>query len=550
MKLIFTFLFGLITIFSCTTQIKKENEQTTPPHLRELKKEKQQNSRSYLDNGDFQKGTYPKSKYWGSYDQLRGEVHYSRNFNNNNNNLVAEVNSKNSLTQELRNLVVGKKYTLGFKASRAVPVWNSDAPPPKIVSGKILIDEGKSLNTLFSKKGAFDLQPMYFEFIATKSNPKLVIEYVGESYTNFGIVLDDIRINEGSKETYYFSAPKKITKSGKLYFKDNFIFVNDVNEGVHIINNQNPKSPKKTAFLNIPGNTDVSIKGDYLFANSHSDLVVYDIKNIENIIYTGTVKNVFRQQMVPLEVEEFADPVFNIDEQVHESEERSTSESDNTGKSGSMARFKIIDNYLYVIGATDLTLFDIGFISKDKLPVKIKTIQIGRDIETVFKLNSNLFIGSRSGMFIYDVSDPLFPKFTSSFVHFKACDPVVADGNYAYVTLRAGSQCGTTLESQLQIIDIKNIKKPKLLVTYPLENPYGLGVHKDFLFICDGTNGLQVFDKSDPTNLKQLAHFKGIESYDVIPLSKSLLMIGDNSLVQYEFADQKNLNLLSRFKLD
>ena len=262
------------------------------------------------------------------------------------------------------------------------------------------------------------------------------------------------------------------------------------------------------------------------------------------------MKNVFRQQMVPLEVEEFADPVFNIDEQVHESEERSTSESDNTGKSGSMARFKIIDNYLYVIGATDLTLFDIGFISKDKLPVKIKTIQIGRDIETVFKLNSNLFIGSRSGMFIYDVSDPLFPKFTSSFVHFKACDPVVADENYAYVTLRAGSQCGTTLESQLQIIDIKNIKKPKLLVTYPLENPYGLGVHKDFLFICDGTNGLQVFDKSDPTNLKQLAHFKDIESYDVIPLSKSLLMIGDNSLVQYEFADQKNLNLLSRFKLD
>ena len=549
MKLIFTFLFGLITVFSCTTQIKKENEQTTLPHLTELKKEKQQNSRSYLDNGDFQKGTYPKSKYWGSYEQLRGELHYSRNFNNNN-NLVAEVNSKNSLTQELRNLVVGKKYTLGFKASRAVPVWNSDAPPPKIVSGKILIDEGKSLNTLFSKKGAFDLQPMYFEFIATKSNPKLVIEYVGESYTNFGIVLDDIRINEGSKETYYFSAPKKITKSGKLYFKDNFIFVNDVNEGVHIINNQNPKSPKKTAFLNIPGNTDVSIKGDYLFANSHSDLVVYDIKNIENIIYTGTVKNVFRQQMVPLEVEEFADPVFNIDEQVHESEERSTSESDNTGKSGSMARFKIIDNYLYVIGATDLTLFDIGFISKDKLAVKIKTIQIGRDIETVFKLNSNLFIGSRSGMFIYDVSDPLFPKFTSSFVHFKACDPVVADENYAYVTLRAGSQCGTTLESQLQIIDIKNIKKPKLLVTYPLENPYGLGVHKDFLFICDGTNGLQVFDKSDPTNLKQLAHFKDIESYDVIPLSKSLLMIGDNSLVQYEFADQKNLNLLSRFKLD
>ena len=528
-------------------------------NLIELKEEKQQTHLPYLENGDFEKGK--GSDYWGSSAKIHAEGNYSIGYNNR----VADVSSKNSLTQELRNLVVGKKYTLGFKASRAVPYFPGDPHPPEIVYGRINIDKGKSLNTLFSKKGIFDLQPIYFEFIATKSNPKLVIEYVGDTPTHFGIVLDDLKINEGSQERfiwperYYSEAPKKIKKSGKLYYKDNFIFVNDVNEGVHVIDNQNPENPKKIAFLNILGNTDVSIKGDYLFANSYSDLVVFDISTLKNIILIGTLKYVFHDNN-PIPTGEMIDYyqmprtswlswIFGTNRN-YSPDINITEETVNPGKSGSMARFKIIDNYLYVIGATDLTLFDIGFISKDKLPVKIKTIEIGRDIETVFKLNSNLFIGSRSGMFIYDVSDPLFPKFTSSFVHFKACDPVVADENYAYVTLRAGSQCGTTLESQLQIIDIKNIKKPKLLVTYPLENPYGLGVHKDFLFICDGTNGLQVFDKSDPTNLKQLAHFKDIESYDVIPLSKSLLMIGDNSLVQYEFADQKNLNLLSRFKLD
>ncbi len=52
----------------------------------------------------------------------------------------------------------------------------------------------------------------------------------------------------------------------------------------------------------------------------------------------------------------------------------------------------------------------------------------------------------------------------------------------------------------LSVVNIKNIDQPKLVMTYPLTNPHGLGKDGDLLFICDGTAGLKIFDASDPRN--------------------------------------------------
>ena len=43
---------------------------------------------------------------------------------------------------------------------------------------------------------------------------------------------------------------------------------------------------------------------------------------------------------------------------------------------------------------------------------------------------------------MYDVSNPVQPVKLGEFAHGRACDPVITDGNYAYVTLHAGDGCG------------------------------------------------------------------------------------------------------------
>ena len=75
------------------------------------------------------------------------------------------------------------------------------------------------------------------------------------------------------------------------------------------------------------------------------------------------------------------------------------------------------------------------------------------------------------------------------------------------------------------------------------QNPYGLGIRDNLLFICDGTAGLKVYDKTDPVEIEHLSTFEEIFAKDVIPLNDVLLMIGDDVLYQYEYAENNIIHL-------
>ncbi len=69
--------------------------------------------------------------------------------------------------------------------------------------------------------------------------------------------------------------PRNIIKRGKIYIKDDYLYICDPGRGIHIYDNNDPKNPIAKCFLKIPGNTDISIKGRYLYADSYVDMVIY-----------------------------------------------------------------------------------------------------------------------------------------------------------------------------------------------------------------------------------------------------------------------------------
>ncbi len=87
-------------------------------------------------------------------------------------------------------------------------------------------------------------------------------------------------------------APRPIEESGKIYAYKDYIFVNDKYRGVHVIDNSNPENPKKIAFIKIVGNVDISVKDDYLYADSITDLMVLNIVDINNISIVNRLENV------------------------------------------------------------------------------------------------------------------------------------------------------------------------------------------------------------------------------------------------------------------
>ena len=82
-----------------------------------------------------------------------------------------------------------------------------------------------------------------------------------------------------------------LVNPGKIYYKDNYIFIVEELKGIHVYDNTNPATPVKKTFVNVPGVVDISISGNTLYADSFIDLVILDVQDVSNIRETGRVKD-------------------------------------------------------------------------------------------------------------------------------------------------------------------------------------------------------------------------------------------------------------------
>jgi hypothetical protein len=320
-----------------------------------------------------------------------------------------------------------------------------------------------------------------------------------------------------------------------------------------------------------------------LYADSYVDLIAFDISNIEAIKETGRLEGVFKNYR---SFGIATDPNCCVITAWKENKTVQLSESDcevnmqpwggvyyemgiavrsdmvanfsskaavnpgsgsGPGVGGSLARFTVSGDHLYMLDGSDLQVAD---ISSESNPVAKNRSFLAWDIETIFPYKQNLFIGSASGMHIMDISSPEAPVKVSTYEHVRSCDPVVVDDKYAYVTLRSGTTCqGFT--NQLEVINVENLKAPQLLKTYQMTNPHGLGIDNTTLFICDGNDGLKAFNASDVNAIDKnlLAHYKNINAKDVIPYNNTLIMIGEDGLFQYDYSNPKDIKLLSTLEI-
>ncbi|SEJ72825.1 LVIVD repeat-containing protein [Dyadobacter sp. SG02] len=218
--------------------------------------------------------------------------------------------------------------------------------------------------------------------------------------------------------------------------------------------------------------------------------------------------------------------------------------SPQTGTGGSMARFAITGNTLYIVSKESLEVYD---INDGQNPTKTVTKNLGVGIETIFPYQNKLFIGSNDAMYIYDNSKPNAPELTSKYTHVVSCDPVVVQGQYAYVTLRAGTNCRPAGSfSSLDVVDISDPSNPRMVGSQRMDSPYGLGVSGNKLFVCEGDRGFRMMDITDPKVPIEKQFFQDVPAYDVIVRSNQLIVTGKGGLFQYKYDDSDSLQYLSK----
>ncbi|MEP7110673.1 MAG: hypothetical protein ABI760_21955 [Ferruginibacter sp.] len=368
--------------------------------------------------------------------------------------------------------------------------------------------------------------------------------------------------------------PRPLQKTGKLFLYGRYIFINEINKGVHIIDNANPRAPKNVSFIDIPGNLDIAVKNNMLYADLYTDMVTVDIGDPANIVLKKVSSKVFPERDY---INGFAvDSSQYIIDWVKRETTNKNELNDNKslmqsgpwfdamllssnagtkviGVSGSMARFTIVNNYLYTVGRSDLTAFNIASPA-DPLMENLQTL--GWNIETIYPLKDKLFIGSQTGMFIYSIADPASPAFLGSFSHACFNDPVIADDQYAYVTLRANtnaSACWGAVAAQrneLDIVNITNILQPFLEKVYDMSEPKGLSKDGDHLFICDGKAGLKIYNTANVHDIQLVENIGHINPFDVICQAGLAIVVADEGIYQYDYTNINNITLISKIAID
>ena len=370
------------------------------------------------------------------------------------------------------------------------------------------------------------------------------------------------------------SALRPLKNPGKIYFYQNYLFVNEKGLGVHVYDLSDFSHPINIAFYNIPGNFDIAIKDHYLYADNVIDLITIDITDLINptiihrerdylkIDQNGNISRYYAYstrtkltQTITCDNPNFNQQWFRFDEIDFVSSDVSSgvinttngSSIPRTGISGSFARFTVVDNNLYIVNNTAIIDFDISTPSQ---PEQKYEKSLGWGIETLFPYKDKMFVGSNAGMFIFDRASDGNLNLASTFIHASACDPVVVQKDIAYITLRNGNTC-QGYSNQLEIVDVHNIYSPFLLNTYKMRHPHGLSVLGDYAYVAEGDFGFTVLNVANSLDIKELTRVDTQHAYDMISLNEeTLFVVGDDGFYLYDVEDSHKPILVSAIKTE
>jgi hypothetical protein len=379
--------------------------------------------------------------------------------------------------------------------------------------------------------------------------------------------IDEIRA------TPLISTPRNVVDAGKIFIDDVFLLIGEKGKGIHVFDNSNPNNPINVSFIQLPYTNEFYVSGKTIYAETQYDLVKIDLSNINNPVlidrleyaFSQPLKNASGDVLVGFSYQQ-ATETYKLDSPEAKALEddytmyfdynnnmipKSTVPSSFAGSGehsrGTLNKIVVHSNHVYVLGESYLYTID----NSGNSMVFLKSDRLQNNLETIYAEDNHLFIGTRNSMIVMNISNPSSPVEMSTYNHPTSCDPVYPNGNVAYLTLRTAEFEGCAGdENSLDVLDISDVKNPKLIKSMTMTSPYGMALINNNLFVGEGANGLKVYSAIDPQNLVELASFPAVKAFDVIrhpTFPNRILTAGIDGLEQYEIDyNTMSISFLSR----
>jgi hypothetical protein len=134
--------------------------------------------------------------------------------------------------------------------------------------------------------------------------------YDDGTFVEYGSRVPVILDRTAFENSISYDAPTEMRISGKIYVKDDYVFVNDVNKGFHIYFYETPENPIPVGYLKIPGATDIAIRNNLLYINQAVDLVTMSFENntfevihrVRNVFPQKTTRDAVQYELSPNEI--------------------------------------------------------------------------------------------------------------------------------------------------------------------------------------------------------------------------------------------------------
>ena len=300
-------------------------------------------------------------------------------------------------------------------------------------------------------------------------------------------------------------APQPVVNPGKMCVLGNTIFLSEAEKGIHIIDNTNPSSPLNKAFINIPGNEDIAVEGNILYADCYTDLLAIDVSNSNNVVFKNYVAGIFPQRRWVNGYYMDSGKVITSWIVKHVKSDLHLTVGQGTWSNGSYIT-PINYNIIYLSSSSSQSM------------ASSSPTGIGGSMSRLAIQNGHLYAVSSQSLYSISIAHPLDPTYLSG------------------------------IQNELDVVNVQNVTHPTFLKKYNLSRPQGLSKDGNTLIVCD--DGLKVYDATDPSNLLLKQSINLSEPYDVICINGLAIVSAKDGLYQFDYSNLANVKQLSKLSLN
>ncbi|MFN8670651.1 MAG: hypothetical protein U0457_01045 [Candidatus Sericytochromatia bacterium] len=313
---------------------------------------------------------------------------------------------------------------------------------------------------------------------------------------------------------------------------NNYFFISNNESGIHVFDNSDLKNPKNISFIRIPNVISMKVLDNIIYAYSLGDIAILDISNIYNV---KLLKRVIINEKKDINIKS-NEYIANYNENKF---------------------LNIIGNYLYITKSYDnkqeIVILD---ISNKYEPKEVNKIEIVKNLEIKpfdknyeiiqdLSYNNNLMvISTNKRLLIYSIEDNKSTIFISEFSYIN--NKRIEYGEI--LTSVAINDKNIYIKSSinyLDIINLKDIKAPKIAKSYELKGYKKLNIKKGTQYLIFGGN--EIYDMSQDLTLIPIKNIQyKLKSFFITEQEILLGIVDNEGIVQYDISNlDKELKPLS-----